>query len=364
MVTGDTLAWWSPVNEKLTLTAIMYSGFSFSGLVGNLLSGYLCQIPIDYGWPFIYYAFGTITAIFVVLWVALYSRTPEDHPFVSEEEKTHIITQRAGMDNANKKKVDRPPYKQIFTSVPFWAFIVSGWCFFWSLTGIFAYMPIFFNKTLGFPPNQVGLLISMFSIVGFLSNPTWASIGNKLRSRFDTNKSRKICIGIGYTLATTSITSIALLLTSANRWVIYGMLLVCIFMLGVGSSTLTVVGLDMAPKYAGFLSAVWISSSTFICTTSPITMSMLTANNTLEEWRNAWLLYACFCFSGMLVFVIFGQASLQPWAVSTTNEKKQNVENDSKDVTNTGIHQRSKINNAYETSLDDPEVKTAENNQI
>lgn len=325
VVVGDTLAWWSPVNEKLVLTALVHTGMSAAGLLGNTLAGFLCSIPLDNGWPLIFYTFGGVTTIFVILWLTLSSRSPEDHPFVSDKEKNYIIARRSGMASASAKTVDRPPYKKILMSVPFWAYLVPGWCFFWSMTTMFSYMPIFFSKVQGFTPEEVGVLISMFSIVSIFGNPFWAWVGNQIHKRLDTNKTRKICVGVGYSLACGLIMSMAFLLPTADRWVIYALLLSAIFMLNVGSSTVTVVALDMAPKYAGFLNSVWFSSSTLATSTGPITMSFLTANNTIEEWRNAWVLCGSIMMLGALIFLFFGQASIQDWAVDQSEKKDENI---------------------------------------
>ena len=326
VVLGDTLAWWSPPNEKLLLTAIIYSGVSLAGLVGNVMAGLLCTIPIDNGWPFIFYSFGVITTVWVVLWAVFSSRIPEDHPFISEKETRFIISQRPNMDNASSTKIDRPPYKSIFKSVPFWSYLICGWSFYWFLTGMLTYLPIFFEKAQGFETTYVGILIGMFSITGLAGNLFWASLGRKLRERFDKNKCRKMCTFLGLTSAGVLVLVLACILQVSNRWINYALIQLVVFSLSSGSSTLTVISLDMAPRYAGFINAIWMSSSTLVSTSSPIVISKITQDNSLEQWQTTFFIFAAVIISGTVVFTVFGEANIQPWADGNPAAKPTDAE--------------------------------------
>ena len=107
-VAGDTLAWWSPANEKMTFSAIMFSGnyVAAMAILGNFISGILCTNTYDNGWPFIFYTFGSVTLTCVLMWILFSSRSPEEHTFISEKEKQYIISTRVGMQNANASKVE------------------------------------------------------------------------------------------------------------------------------------------------------------------------------------------------------------------------------------------------------------------
>ena len=69
------------------------------------LSGYLCTIPVDNGWPFAFYIPGGLAAIWFVFWWFLVYNGPDVHPRISEDEKSYIkaTTDRAG----TQKQVNR-----------------------------------------------------------------------------------------------------------------------------------------------------------------------------------------------------------------------------------------------------------------
>ena len=69
------------------------------------LSGYLCTIPVDNGWPFAFYVPGALAAVWYVFWWFLAYDGPDVHPRISEEERSYIIatTDRVG----TQKQVNR-----------------------------------------------------------------------------------------------------------------------------------------------------------------------------------------------------------------------------------------------------------------
>ena len=61
-------------------------------MISYPLSGYLCTIPVDNGWPFAFYVPGALAAIWYVLWWFLTYNGPDVHPRISEEEKRYIMS--------------------------------------------------------------------------------------------------------------------------------------------------------------------------------------------------------------------------------------------------------------------------------
>jgi hypothetical protein len=54
---------WAPKNEKAQLTTCSYTGLSIAGILTFYISGQLCGIHVDNGWPFIFYFFGQFTPV-------------------------------------------------------------------------------------------------------------------------------------------------------------------------------------------------------------------------------------------------------------------------------------------------------------
>ena len=63
----------------------------FAGpLVALPLTGFLCEIQWDNGWPLAFYVPGAIAVIWFVFWTLLVFDGPDVHPRISLEEKHYI----------------------------------------------------------------------------------------------------------------------------------------------------------------------------------------------------------------------------------------------------------------------------------
>ena len=149
-----------------------------ASILGNFIAGFLCSIPVDRGWPLIFYFFGVSSTVWVVLWTVLSSRRPEEHPFISESELQHITSHRSAMDHETKDDSDKLPFKQIMCSVPLLCFLVAGCSHVLVVIVTYFNIPIFLNKTQGFTVEQTGILVAFIALVRFLGNFFWAAFGN------------------------------------------------------------------------------------------------------------------------------------------------------------------------------------------
>ncbi|BFZ23688.1 hypothetical protein BsWGS_26726 [Bradybaena similaris] len=98
------------------------------------------------------------------------------------------------------------------------------------------------------------------------------------------------------------------------RWLVVGVLLFSMVNSSVRFSSVAAVPLDMAPRYAGELSAVTTVIANCVAFSGPLLTASLTTNDTQGEWRNVWIIVGAVFVLGALIFLSFGKASLQPWA--------------------------------------------------
>lgn len=63
----------------------------FGTVISLPLSGYLCEIEWDNGWPLAFYVPGCVAVIWFVLWVLLIFEGPDVHPRITEDEKQYIL---------------------------------------------------------------------------------------------------------------------------------------------------------------------------------------------------------------------------------------------------------------------------------
>ncbi|RUS80790.1 hypothetical protein EGW08_011460 [Elysia chlorotica] len=100
------------------------------------------------------------------------------------------------------------------------------------------------------------------------------------------------------------------------RWISFSLLLVSSVAQACGVSILAAVPLDMAPRYAGLLTGMFMSVANLVSVSGPPIVSVLTPTGSYPEWQAVLIMVGAVNILNGLVFAIFGSASIQPWARS------------------------------------------------
>jgi hypothetical protein len=73
------------LSKRLTL------GANFGTIVSLPVSGWLCSLDFDGGWPLCFYLFGFTGIIWFAFWCFLVYNTPSSHPRINPQEKAFIL---------------------------------------------------------------------------------------------------------------------------------------------------------------------------------------------------------------------------------------------------------------------------------
>lgn len=65
-------------------------GMQFGTVVALPLSGFLCDIDLDGGWPLAFYVPGFLAIVWFFGWCYLTSNNPYIHPRISDKEREYI----------------------------------------------------------------------------------------------------------------------------------------------------------------------------------------------------------------------------------------------------------------------------------
>jgi len=240
---NNILSKWIPVSERSRSLALVYSGMYLGSVTGLAFSPVLIS---RFGWPSVFYAFGSLGSIWFALWRFKAHSSPDDDPELSKAEKRHILG-----GNALKEPITSIPWRLILSKAPVWALIISHFCHNWGTFILLTWMPTYYNQVLKFNLTESGLLC----VLPWLTMAIFANIGGWIADTLvqrgiSITNVRKIMQSIGFL-------GPALFLTLLSKVQTPAMAVLCMAC-SQGSDAFSQSGLysnhqDIGPRYAGVL---------------------------------------------------------------------------------------------------------------
>ncbi|XP_042882305.1 sialin-like isoform X2 [Penaeus japonicus] len=302
------VARWVPPAERPRFTAFVY----MSSCIGVIVTMPMCGVIIDaVGWPAVFYVCGCISFLWVFLWVAFMHESPMVHPRISAEERDYILDGiKAGVSG---KKPTHVPWKQMLTSLPFWATIVghTGSMYGWNL--LVTQLPTFVNSVLGFSIKSNGLLSSLPFLTRYLGGNGLSWLGDILVTRqwLQRRNSRRLFTSIGLCVPAVMLAIVGYVGCNSAA----AMTILCI---GTFSNGATVSGYvanqhDIAPNFAGTMLGISNMFAFGGGMLAPIVVGVLTPDQTPSQWQSAfWVATVVYALAAAFFFFCCS-SDLQPW---------------------------------------------------
>ncbi|GFZ06837.1 major facilitator superfamily protein [Actinidia rufa] len=162
---NNILSKWIPVSERSRSLALVYSGMYLGSVTGLALSPILIH---KFGWPSVFYSFGSLGSIWFALWLSKAHSSPQEDPELTAGEKRLIL----GSSNT-KEPVSVIPWKLILSKPLVWALIISHFCHNWGTFILLTWMPTYYNQVLKFNLTESRLLC----VLPWLTMAVFANIG-------------------------------------------------------------------------------------------------------------------------------------------------------------------------------------------
>ncbi|EPS64644.1 hypothetical protein M569_10135, partial [Genlisea aurea] len=188
---NNILSKWIPVSERSRSLSLVYSGMYLGSVTGLAFSPMLIH---RYGWPSVFYSFGSLGSIWFALWLIKAHSSPNEDATLSSEERKLISS-----SSVSKEPVSSIPWKKILSKGPVWALIASHFCHNWGTFILLTWMPTYYNQVLKFNLTESGLLcvLPWFTMAVFANIGGW--IADHLVSRgLSITAVRKIMQSIGF----------------------------------------------------------------------------------------------------------------------------------------------------------------------
>ncbi|KAK3161018.1 hypothetical protein QOZ80_1BG0070570 [Eleusine coracana subsp. coracana] len=240
---NNILSKWVPVSERSRSLALVYSGMYLGSVTGLAFSPLLIS---KFGWPSVFYVFGSLGSVWFALWQSKAHSSPDDDPELSKAEKRHILG-----GSTLKEPVTSIPWRLILSKAPVWALIISHFCHNWGTFILLTWMPTYYNQVLKFNLTESGLLC----VLPWLTMAVFANIGGWIADTLvqrgvSVTNVRKIMQSIGFL-------GPALFLTLLSKVRTPAMAVLCMAC-SQGSDAFSQSGLysnhqDIGPRYAGVL---------------------------------------------------------------------------------------------------------------
>ncbi|CAH1397961.1 unnamed protein product [Nezara viridula] len=298
---------WSSANERGRLGAIVFAG----AYVGNFISMAISGIIISFlGWTGVFYIFGGIGIVWLIIWMMAYHDTPLDHPYIKEDERTHITTTSG---KTCYKDLPGTPWIPMLTSVPLWGLVIAQYGHDWGLFTIITDLPKYMRSVLHVSVKENGAIsglpylgMMLFSVI-----TGWFVDLLIVKFKWSTSLVRKIFItiaSVGPAFGVVAASYSGCDMISATVFFVFGMTIMGAYIPG-----LKVNALDLSPNYAGTLMALVGGIGAISGIVTPYLTGILTPNSTLLEWRLVfWISFAVIMGSNM-AYLIMGTADTQWW---------------------------------------------------
>ncbi|CAK1555781.1 unnamed protein product [Leptosia nina] len=304
------VAHWAPPTEKGRFVSAL-----LGGAIGTVVTWSLTGPLIEtFGWDYAFYVPGIISGLWCIIWWFLVYDSPVLHPRICEKEKAYILEAIGDkVHSAGETKIV-PPFKKIFTSLPFLAMIVLHYGNNWGMYFVMTAAPKYVSSALGFNLTSTGTLSSLPYLARMIFSLIFGAIGDRIvkRNMVSTTFMRKffclfshvlpglLLIALGYT-GCAPILSIALISFSMGS---------------NGAATLTnlVNHQDLAPNFAGTLYGIANGIGNTAGFVTPLVTAYFTKNgNGFAEWRPVFFTGASLYIISAVYFILFGTGETQPW---------------------------------------------------
>ncbi|KAF8355953.1 hypothetical protein PRIPAC_97576 [Pristionchus pacificus] len=275
---------WFPTSEKTTLAALYTSGLQFAAGGASLLAAQICRSTTLQGWPAIFYIFGAVTLIFVVIWFIFVNDRPSVSRWTSETEKKYL--EKHIVANKKKPSLRTSPWKALATSIPVHSILLCSFAFGFSTSTMQAYLPTYLREQLALPVDKIGLYTLAPFVAQIIAKTMCGPLTDYVARKGITSltTATKVAQSLGSFGASGALMAFAYFPTCEQPGsalpilIIYGAVYaggVC----GFFTSLLTI-----APKYTGTLSALSQLFSMLACIVSSTLVTTLTTMETPYKW--------------------------------------------------------------------------------
>ncbi|KAI5698092.1 hypothetical protein M8J75_001563 [Diaphorina citri] len=307
---NQLLAAWIPKTERGKVGAFVWAGIIMGTVISSSLTGLLLKLTNNY-WPVVFYLFGAVAILWFVVWLFIGYSEPGSNPFISQKEMDYLEETIGSL--TRRKDLPPTPWKEMATSWPVIALVITQVGHDWGLFTIAADLPKYFASVIHFSVHSNGLLSALPFLFMWIFSQGAGCLSDFIVERqwFSMTLTRKI-----FATAASMGPAVGIILASysgCNK-----VLAVMFFAIGMGFMgfyypSIRINSLDLSPNYAATLMAIVNGLGAVSGIFSAPLIGIMTPNSTMSEWRLVfWLTFIILAVTN-LFYLVFGSAEIQPW---------------------------------------------------
>lgn len=200
---------WFPAKERAIAQGIFGAGASLGSVVS---APFIAYLYLAFGWKMTFVGIGVLGLLWIIPWMLINKNTPDKHPWITPEEKEHILSSATNKATA-PVATEIYSWKKLLAFRNTWA-VISSRFFIDPVWWMFVtWLPFFLKENFGFDIKQVGAFAwvpYLFAAIGGLAGGFFSSW--LIKKGVATVKARKQAITIGSIIMLLSLGSIVIYL--------------------------------------------------------------------------------------------------------------------------------------------------------
>lgn len=312
---------WGPPHEMGKLLGFNLSGQMFSNVAVFPVSALLCKYGFLGGWPSVFYVFGLISAVWVILVILFVAEKPSESRYITEEEKNYIISSRANSGATGKVDI---PWKAILTSRVMWAVCFAQVSFAYNYFTFLATLPQYMHEVLKMDIESNGMFSMLPYIAMFIAVYSSGPISDCLIRRRWVRAvwARRISILVANSVPAVCLIALSFLDCTQSGLAI-ALLIIGVGVAGFSLSAFQLVPYDVAPRFASSMMTFSTSLASLTGLITPYVVASIAKDQTREQWQIVFFLTSAILVVGALGFCCLFDGKTPKWAETESKGVQQ-----------------------------------------
>uniref|UniRef100_A0A914CPC0 Uncharacterized protein n=1 Tax=Acrobeloides nanus TaxID=290746 RepID=A0A914CPC0_9BILA len=303
---GTNAAKWGALKEQLTFITFSVSALPMAALISWMSSNYLLQLEHTV-LVFVLHAIATL--ILLIIWLIFYRNTPQKHRWVNGLELNKIMSGKV-----HNRMIENKPTVSLIGSVSAWSIWMASFGYFFALSALFLFLPLYIKAVLQTEIDSLGTLIALPFITMLLIH-YFAPLVNKCFNFCSLTVKIRVFNTIAFVGAAVVFIALAALFPS-EKFVEHSLWIFIFTLLPLG---LAVNGFYQSAVVVGRYYTQFIVSQMQVplglaMTLAPVILFFVTPENHFKYWKIFFVIIAAVLILTAVIFAVLGQGTPASWA--------------------------------------------------